>query len=58
MIMVAGCIHYTRWTNNEGETRCSCEIIAVQVDFLAKATVATETEHKKRRENSGSSRTR
>ena len=49
MIMVTGRIHYTRWTDNEGQTRYGCEIIAEQVDFLAKAKEATSDEPKKRR---------
>ena len=44
-----GRIHYTRWTDNEGQTRYGCEIIAEQVDFLAKAKEATSDEPKKRR---------
>ena len=36
MIMVTGRIHYTRWTDKEGQTRYGCEIVADQVDFLAK----------------------
>jgi single-strand DNA-binding protein len=49
MIMVTGRIHCTRWTDNEGQTRYGCEIIAEQVDFLAKAKEATSNEPKKRR---------
>lgn len=37
MIMVTGRIHYTRWTDQGGTHRYGCEIIAEQVDFLAKA---------------------
>ena len=43
-----GRIHYTRWTDNEGQTRYGCEIVAEQVDFLAKAKEATKDEPKKR----------
>ena len=49
MIMVTGRIHYTRWTDAEGQTRYGCEIVADQVDFLAKAKEATTEEPKKRR---------
>lgn len=37
LVMVSGRIHYTRWTDQTGQTRYGCEIIAEQVDFLAKA---------------------
>lgn len=40
MIMVTGRIHYSRWTDAEGLTRYGCEIIAEQVDFLARAKEA------------------
>ena len=36
MVMVTGRIHYTRWTDQNGTERYGCEIIAEQVDFLAK----------------------
>lgn len=36
MLMVTGRIHYTRWTDQNGTDRYGCEIIAEQVDFLAK----------------------
>jgi single-strand DNA-binding protein len=36
MILVTGRIHYTRWTDSEGQTRHGCEVIAEQVDFLAR----------------------
>jgi hypothetical protein len=49
MVMVTGRIHFTRWTDSEGQTRCGCEIIAEQVDLLAKAKEATSDEPKKRR---------
>lgn len=49
MIMVTGRIHYTKWTDQNGIDRYGCEIIAEQVDFLAKAKEATTTEPKKRR---------
>ena len=49
MVMVTGRIHYTRWTDNEGQIRYGCEIVAEQVDFLAKAKEATKTEPTKRR---------
>ena len=34
MVMVTGRIHYTRWTDSEGQTRYGCEIIAENVEFL------------------------
>ena len=49
MVMVTGRIHYTRWTDNVGQTRYGCEIIAEQVDFLAKAKEANADEPRKRR---------
>ena len=49
MIMVTGRIHYTKWTDNEGQTRYGCEIVAEQVDFLAKAKESNTAEPKKRR---------
>ncbi|MEQ1552328.1 single-stranded DNA-binding protein [Sphingorhabdus sp.] len=49
MIMVTGRIHYTKWTDQNGTDRYGCEIIAEQVDFLAKAKEATSDEPKKRR---------
>lgn len=49
MFMVTGRIHCTRWTDNAGQARCGCEIIAEQVDFFAKANEATMEEPKKRR---------
>ena len=49
MVMVTGRIHYSRWTDSEGQTRYGCEIIAEQVDFLAKAKESSSGEPKKRR---------
>ena len=49
MIMVTGRIHYTRWTDAEGQIKYGCEIIGEQVDFLAKAKEAIKDEPKKRR---------
>jgi single-strand DNA-binding protein len=49
MVMVTGRIHYTKWTDQNGTERYGCEIIAEQVDFLAKAKEATNDEPKKRR---------
>jgi single-strand DNA-binding protein len=49
MVMVTGRIHYTKWTDQNGTDRYGCEIIAEQVDFLAKAKEATRDEPKKRR---------
>ena len=44
MVMVTGRIHYTRWTDQNGTERYGCEIIAEQVDFLAKAKEAKAVE--------------
>jgi len=44
-----GAHHYTKWTDNEGQTRYGCEIVAEQVDFLAKAKETDTAEPKKRR---------
>lgn len=49
MIMITGHIHYTKWTDQNGTDRYGCEIIAEQVDFLAKAKEASNDEPKKRR---------
>ena len=49
MVMVTGRIHYTKWTDQNGTDRYGYELIAEQVDFLAKAKEATKDEPKKRR---------
>jgi single-strand DNA-binding protein len=49
MVMVTGRIHYTKWTDQNGTERYGCEIIAEQVDFLAKAKETASNEPKKRR---------
>lgn len=49
MIMVTGRIHYSKWTDDRGTDRYGCEIIAEQVDFLARAKEATKKEPTKRR---------
>ncbi len=49
MVMVTCRIHYTKWTDQNGTDRYGCEIIAEQVDFLAKAKEATSDQPKKRR---------
>ncbi len=41
-------IHYTKWTDAEGQARYGCEIVSEQVDFLAKAKEASKDEPKKR----------
>jgi single-strand DNA-binding protein len=48
MVMVTGRIHYTKWTDQNGTDRHGCEIIAEQVDFLAKAKETASVEPKKR----------
>ena len=49
MVMVTGRIHYTKWTDQNGTDRYGCEIVAEQVDFLAKAKEAASAKPKKRR---------
>lgn len=49
MVMVTGRIHYTKWTDRNGTDRYGSEVIAEQVDFLAKAKEASQDEPKKRR---------
>lgn len=44
-----GRILYARWSDIAGQTSYRCEIVAVQVDFLAKAKEATSDEPRKRR---------
>lgn len=44
MIMVTGRIHYTRWTDSEGQVRHGCEIIAGEVDFLARGKTRTDSQ--------------
>ncbi|NML96092.1 single-stranded DNA-binding protein [Novosphingobium olei] len=46
LVMVTGRIHYTRWTDKNGQFRYGCEIIAEEVDFLgrAKEKAADDTE--------------
>ena len=41
MVMVTGRIHYSKWTDKNGKDCYGCEIIADQVDFLAKAKEST-----------------
>ena len=36
-VLVRGRIHYTKWTDQEGNDRYGCEIIAETVDFLSRA---------------------
>lgn len=35
-VLVRGRIHYTKWTDNQGNDRYGCEIIAETVDFLTR----------------------
>lgn len=48
-VMVTGRIHHSRWSDSEGQVRYGCEIIAEQVDFLAKAKEAAAVAPKKLR---------
>jgi single-strand DNA-binding protein len=36
MLFVQGRIHYSRWTDSEGQQRYGCEIVAEQIDFLSR----------------------
>ncbi len=36
-VLVRGRIHYTKWTDQEGNDRYGSEIIAETVDFLSRA---------------------
>ncbi len=36
-VLVRGRIHYTKWTDQQGNDRYGCEIIAETVDFLSRA---------------------
>jgi single-strand DNA-binding protein len=36
-VLVRGRIHYTKWTDQQGNERYGCEIIAETVDFLSRA---------------------
>lgn len=42
-VLVRGRIHYTKWTDQQGNDRYGCEIIAETVDFLSRAP-QTESE--------------
>lgn len=35
-VLVRGRIHYTKWTDQQGNDRYGCEIIAEKVDFLSR----------------------
>ncbi|PZU68698.1 single-stranded DNA-binding protein [Sphingobium sp.] len=37
-VLVRGRIHYTKWTDQNGNDRYGCEIIAETVDFLSRGT--------------------
>ncbi|OCC05382.1 single-stranded DNA-binding protein [Labrys sp. WJW] len=39
-VLVRGRIHYTKWTDQDGNDRYGCEIIAETVDFLSRAKAA------------------
>ena len=36
-VLIRGRIHYTKWTDQEGNDQYGCEIIAETVDFLSRA---------------------
>ncbi len=36
-VLVRGRIHYTKWTDQQGNDRYGCEIIAETIDFLSRA---------------------
>ena len=44
MILVTGRIRYTRWTDSAGQARYGCEVVAEQVDFLAKGKAKPESQ--------------
>ena len=46
-VLVRGRIHYTKWTDQQGNDRYGCEIIAETVDFLSRAK-QTESEDRSR----------
>jgi single-strand DNA-binding protein len=48
-VLVRGRIHYTKWTDQQGNDRYGCEIIAETVDFLSRAK-QTEAESGKQPE--------
>lgn len=48
-VLVRGRIHYTKWTDQQGNDRYGCEIIAETVDFLSRAK-QTENESGKQPE--------
>lgn len=39
-VLVRGRIHYTKWTDQQGNDRYGCEIIAETVDFLSRSKPA------------------
>ena len=41
-VLVRGRIHYTKWTDQQGNDRYGCEIIAETVDFLSRAKQAED----------------
>jgi len=41
-VLVRGRIHYTKWTDQQGNDRYGCEIIAETVDFLSRARQAED----------------
>jgi single-strand DNA-binding protein len=42
-VLVRGRIHYTKWTDQQGNDRYGCEIIAETVDFLNRAKQPDES---------------
>lgn len=45
-VLVRGRIHYTKWTDQQGNDRYGCEIIAETVDFLSRAKQAQNDDGK------------
>lgn len=41
-VLVRGRIHYTKWTDQQGNERYGCEIIAETVDFLSRGKPAQD----------------
>ncbi|MCH7628172.1 MAG: single-stranded DNA-binding protein [Proteobacteria bacterium] len=56
LVMVTGRIHYTRWTDKNGQIRYGCEIIAEQVDFLTRAKSPSEPDAEQTPANTGKRR--
>lgn len=47
-VLVRGRIHYTKWTDQNGNDRYGCEIIAETVDFLSRGASPDRSENSQR----------